>query len=143
MAKAGAINGPYVFAPDFIFEADSPYTQCFPAQTPIAISATQTKPIADIRAGDVVMSYDSKADLGRGALVPRRVVRLYRGTTEEWVKLTWNEGGEAKELIATPGHHFLDWFGRYKATGEMLKIRWATVLPITRGRASRRAGIGF
>ena len=39
------------------------------AQTPIAISPTQTKPIADIRVGDVVMSYAPTA-LGRGALVP-------------------------------------------------------------------------
>ena len=55
---------------------------------------------------DVVMSSPPTAALGRGELVPRRVVRLYRGTTEEWIKLSWNEGGEAKELIATPGHHF-------------------------------------
>ncbi len=45
----------------------------FGTKSRVASGSTQTKPIADIRAGDVVMSYDSKADLGRGALVPRRV----------------------------------------------------------------------
>lgn len=76
--------------------------RCFPADTPIAISATETRPIADIRVGDTVLAFDPSGDLGRGPLVPRRVVRLYRNTTDEWVKLTWREGGEAKELIATP-----------------------------------------
>lgn len=81
-----------------------PPPECFPAHTPIAISLTQTRPISDIRIGDTVLAFDPAADLGRGALVPRKVVRLYRNTTDEWVKLTWAEGGEAKELIATPGH---------------------------------------
>ncbi len=85
---------------------------CFPAHTPIAISLSETRPISDIRVGDTVLDFDPAADLGRGALVPRKVVRLYRNTTEEWVKLTWAEGGEAKELIATPGHHFLERFSR-------------------------------
>ena len=101
--------------------------RCFPAQTPIVISPTQTKPIADIRVGDVVMSYAPTA-LGRGALVPRRVVRLYRNTTQEWVKLTWAEGGEAKELIATPGHNFLDRFGSFPTIEEMLENGKATVV---------------
>jgi hypothetical protein len=78
----------------------------FGTKSRVVAGAAQTKPISDIRVGDAVMSYDSEADLGRGALVPRRVVRVYRNTTEEWVKLTWAEGGEAKELISTPGHHF-------------------------------------
>ena len=96
-------------------------TRCFPAQTPIAISATQTKPIEDICLGDTVLSFDPAADLGRGALVARKVVRLYRNTTEEWVKLTWTEGGEAKELISTPSHHFLDQFGNFPTIEEMLE----------------------
>jgi hypothetical protein len=61
-------------------------------------------------------------------LVPRKVVRLYRNTTEEWVKLTWVEGGEQKELIATPGHHFLDRFGHFPTIEEMLVNDRATVV---------------
>ena len=102
--------------------------RCFPAHTPIAISLTETRPISDIRVGDTVLAFDPSADLGRGALVPRKVVRLYRNTTEEWVKLTWAEGGEQKELIATPGHHFLDRFGSFPTIEEMLQNGRATVV---------------
>jgi hypothetical protein len=102
--------------------------QCFPASTPITISLTETRPISDIRVGDTVLAFDPAADLGRGALVPRKVVRLYRNTTDEWVKLTWVEGGEAKELIATPGHHFLDRFGNFPTIEEMLQNGRATVV---------------
>ena len=101
---------------------------CFPAHTPISVSPTETRPISDIRVGDTVLAFDPAADLGRGALVPRKVVRLYRNTTEEWVKLTWAEGDEQKELIATPGHHFLDRFGTFPTIEEMLESGKATVV---------------
>jgi hypothetical protein len=102
--------------------------QCFPATTPITISPSETRPISDIRVGDTVLAFDPAADLGRGALVSRKVVRLYRNTTEEWVKLTWVEGGEAKELITTPGHHFLDRFGQFPTIEGMLQNGRATVV---------------
>ena len=41
--------------------------QCFPATTPIQTSPTQSKPISEIRVGDVVMAFDPAADQGRGA----------------------------------------------------------------------------
>jgi hypothetical protein len=102
--------------------------KCFSADTPIAISLTETRPISDIHVGDTVLAFDPAADLGRGALVPRKVVRLYRNTTEEWVRLTWAEGGEAKELVTTPGHHFLDRFGNFPTIEEMLENGRATVV---------------
>ncbi|OOY18670.1 hypothetical protein BMI86_19990 [Thioclava sp. DLFJ5-1] len=102
--------------------------KCFPAATPIAISLTETRPISDIRVGDTVLAYDPAAGLGQEDLVPRKVVRLYRNTTEEWVKLTWSEGGQQKELIATPGHHFLDRFGNFTTIEEMLENGKATVV---------------
>jgi len=83
------------------------------------ISATATKPISDIRVGDTVLAFDPAADHGRGALVARKVVRIYRNATDEWVKLTWEEDGETRELIATPGHHFLDRFGNFPTIEEM------------------------
>ncbi len=101
---------------------------CFPAATPIAVSLTETRPISDIRVGDTVLAFDPSADLGRGALVPRKVVRLFRNTTDEWVKLTLSEDGEQKELVTTPGHHFLDRFGNYPTIGEMLENGRATVV---------------
>ena len=56
------------------------------------------------------------------------MVRLYRNSTDEWVKLTWSEGGEARELVATPGHHFLDRFGNFPTIEEMLESGRATVV---------------
>jgi hypothetical protein len=101
---------------------------CFPASTPIQISLTQTKPISDIRIGDTVLAFDPAADLGRGALVPRRVVRLYRNSTVVWVRLSWTEGNAAKELIATPGHHFLDRFGHFPTLDDMIRSGRATAV---------------
>ena len=95
--------------------------QCFPSFTPIQISKTETKPISEIRVGDTVMSFDPAADGGRGALVPKRVKRLFRNTTTEWIKLTWLENGEAKELVATPGHHMLDKTGAFTRLDRMLQ----------------------
>jgi hypothetical protein len=45
--------------------------------------------------------------------VPKRVKRLFRNSTTEWIKLTWLENGEAKKLVATPGHHMLDKTGAF------------------------------
>jgi len=33
---------------------------------------------------------------GRGALVPRRVVWIYRNVIREWVRLTWEENGAVR-----------------------------------------------
>ena len=94
----------------------------------LVLSGARQKPISEIKLGDTVLAFDPAADLGRGGLVPRKVVRLYRNTTEEWVTLTWSEGGEAKELVATPGHHFLDQFGNFPTIEEMLENGQATVV---------------
>jgi len=92
------------------------------------VSLSETKPISDIRVGDTVLAFDPAADQGRGALAPRKVVRIYRNTTTEWVRLSWEEDGEAKELIATPGQHFLDRFGNFPTIEEMLEDGRAMVV---------------
>ena len=103
-------------------------TKCFSADTPITMANGSARPIEDIRVGDTVLAFDASADHGRGALGPRKVVRLYHNTTTEWIKLTWSEAGEAKELISTPGHHFLDQFGQFPTIEEMLREGQATVV---------------
>jgi hypothetical protein len=94
---------------------EHPWTamRCFTGETSVMMSDGQSKAIKNIKVGDVVMSFDPAADGGRGALVPKRVKRLFRNTTTEWIKLTWLENGEAKELVATPGHHMLDKTGAF------------------------------
>jgi hypothetical protein len=65
-----------------------------------ALASTETScPVcseASARVGvvDTARAFAPAADRDRRALVPRKVVRLYRNTTEEWVRLTWAEGGE-------------------------------------------------
>ncbi|HGG59712.1 MAG TPA: hypothetical protein ENK26_07330, partial [Gammaproteobacteria bacterium] len=83
-----------VFDTYTLWEVDE--NKCFPASTPIAISATETRPIRDIRVGDTVLAFDPTADLGRGALVPRRVVRIHRNATREWVRPGRAESGAAR-----------------------------------------------
>lgn len=104
-----------------------PFGRCFPAQTQIQTSATTCAPISDLRVGDIVMAFDPRADNGRGALVPKRVKRLYRNTTTEWIRLRWFDG-EERELITTPGHHFLDQFGQFPTIAEMVRNGRTTVV---------------
>ena len=60
-----------------------------------------------------MLAFDPAADQGRGAMVPKRVKRLFRNTTTEWIKLTWLVDGQPQELVATPGHHMLDKSGGF------------------------------
>lgn len=107
-----ALDGPYQVHKYFIDRAMN-YARCFTGDTAIMLADGQPKAIRDIKVGDVIMSFDPSADSGRGALVPKRVKRLFRNTTTEWIKLTWLEDGEQKKLVATPGHHMLDKTGAF------------------------------
>lgn len=93
---------------------------CFPSFTLIQTGLGAWKPISEISVGDVVLALDPSSYLGRGELVPRRVTKVYRNTTTEWIKLSWVENGEAKELFATPGHHFLDELGQFPPLEDMM-----------------------
>lgn len=110
------------------YEGNGLLDQCFPGSTSIQISETETCPISSIRVGDTVMAFDPSQNMGRGALVPRKVVRLYRGVTQEWVRLTWVEGSDRKELITTPGHNFLNRFGTFSTIEEMLQDNSTTLV---------------
>ena len=102
-------------------------TECFPAHTRIQTSRTTSTAISALRVGDVVLAFDARADKGRGALVPRRVTRLYRNTTTDWIRLSWVDG-TARKVITTPGHHFLDELGGFPTTPEMTRTGSATVV---------------
>jgi len=81
-----------------------------------------------VQPGDIVLSFDPAAENGRGGLSPKRVVRTFTNITEEWLRLTWVENGEEKELVTTPGHHFLDRFGGFPQIEAMLADGSATVI---------------
>lgn len=101
---------------------------CFPGDTLIQVSQDTWKKIKHIDVGDVVVAFDGSANFGRSNLVPRRVTRLFRNVTTEWLKLTWTEAGNLRELICTPGHHFLDRFGNFPPIDKMIAAGRATVV---------------
>ncbi|MGO6829808.1 hypothetical protein ACC786_20835 [Rhizobium ruizarguesonis] len=105
--------------------------KCFPGSTPVQISALESRAISDLRIGDIVLAFDPGVDVGRGQLAPRRVMRLFRNVTTEWVKLSWAEAGEQRELVSTPGHHFLDRFGNFLPIQEMIESGRATVILVS------------
>ncbi len=61
------------------------------------------------------------------ALVPRRVTRLYRNTTTEWIRLRWFDG-TARAVITTPGHQFLDELGGFPTIEERARTGSAAVV---------------
>ncbi|AQZ53821.1 Hemolysin, plasmid (plasmid) [Martelella mediterranea DSM 17316] len=60
--------------------------------------------------------------------MPKRVVRLYRNETTEWVRLSWGEDDAARELVVTPGHRFLTERGTFEKIGDMVAEGRATVV---------------
>ncbi len=93
---------------------------CFTSETRVRISTGCSVPIAAIRPGDLVLSFDPLADNGHGALVPKMVVRTFTNITEEWLRLTWTENGEHKELVTTPGHEFLTAHGGFPRIEQLM-----------------------
>lgn len=100
--------------------------KCFAAGTLIDIPGGQI-PIEKISIGDLVLSYDPKAEGGLGGLMAQRVVRLFRNDTKEWYRLTWMEKGVDQTMIVTPEHHILCPDGlfrplRFLASGRLIDL---------------------
>lgn len=100
---------------------------CFPSGTAV-LTVNGPASIDSLVPGDLVLSFDPSADFGRGALVPKRLVRLFHNETEEWLRLSWREGGEERELTVTPGHRFLDAEGRFRRIDEIIEDAAPTVV---------------
>lgn len=102
--------------------------ECFNGSTQIQTNVNVSKAISELHVGDTILAFDPNADAGRGALVPRRVMRLYRNTTTEWIRLSWMENEETRELVTRPGHHFLDQFGEFPPIEALIAQGRATVV---------------
>jgi hypothetical protein len=81
---------------------------CFPRGTAILLADGQTGAIDALAIGDEVLAYDSV-----GTLHPKKVSRLFENITDSWIRLS-------NGLTVTPGHHFLDAFGRFRTIEEIL-----------------------
>ncbi len=87
--------------------------RCFVAGTLITMADGTKKPIEEIDAGDMVMSFDPDAENGLGALVPGKVTRTFRNTTRVLIDL-WG-------LRVTPGHEFLADRGEWMSVADILR----------------------
>ncbi|WP_084798367.1 LysM peptidoglycan-binding domain-containing protein [Pleomorphomonas koreensis] len=129
---------------DYLSKAGSPIgnilqgVQCFPPSTTIHTRNLGLIPISELSVGEEVLSFGNDQS-GRGDLVPRRVTRLFRNITTEWVILNWQETGETRELTCTPSHHFLDEFGNFPTIGDILKRNGGTeaTIVLADGRLQR------
>lgn len=104
-------------------------THCFPSDTRIHTANQNSKAINIVQIGDFVLAFDPKANSGRGDLVTRRVTRLFRNITQEWLNLS-------NGMTVTARHRFLNEFGAFeeaqsicarggfmvKADGSFLKV---------------------
>lgn len=102
--------------------------KCFPGNVLVSLSDGSETEISNVRVGDSVLAFDPSLNGGRGDLVPRRVTRVFRNATQEWYRLSWSGRSGPKELVVTPGHHFLDQFGAFPQIEEMIEAGKATVV---------------
>jgi hypothetical protein len=86
---------------------------CFIAGTPILMADGTEKPIEEIGAGDMVMSFDPHAEEGLGAWVPQEVTRTFVNTTRVLIDL--------HGLKVTPGHEFLSDKGEWMTIANILR----------------------
>ena len=123
------------------------------------LSGIWQKPIEEILPGDLVVSFDAE-----GNLVPGRVDKLFRNTTQEFVRLSFDkpearggvtaEGREQEarkgaaltgkrdshgDLVATPGHRFLTETGDFLEIGHMLRLGGGRVKLVDKARNKSKA----
>ncbi|HEY8576840.1 MAG TPA: LysM peptidoglycan-binding domain-containing protein [Devosia sp.] len=94
--------------PSFQLDPD----HCFHGETQILVAGGGTKPIKDVRIGDVVLAFDP-TDGGKGPLVGRTVVRLFQNITDSFYKL--DDG-----TLVTPGHWYLSAAGGFVEAAKMV-----------------------
>ncbi|EPR20198.1 hypothetical protein L907_27000 [Agrobacterium sp. C13] len=97
------------------FKRDIGPLHCFAQGTPILMFDGASKPIEDIVVGDIVASFAAM-----GELEPRKVTRLFRNKTDEWVEL--KNGLDGDTLLATPGHEFLRQDGTFVPLSQLLDV---------------------
>ena len=71
--------------------------KCFKEGTPV-VTEEGLKPIEEVKVGDKVLAYDEAT----GEQAYKKVVRLFRNTTEEWYHICAN----GEEIVCTGGHPF-------------------------------------
>lgn len=94
---------------------------CFPAGTAIRLFDGETRPVERLRLEEVVYSYDPDAQTPAAVGLPKRVTNLFQNITDSWIVLS-------NGLTVTPGHHFLDAFGKFRTIEDILRTDSQIVL---------------
>jgi hypothetical protein len=89
------------------------FEKCFLGSTLILTPDTNFVEISSLVPGDLVLSFAPSGASSRTPLSPKKVVRTFANITEEWLRLSWTEDGEEKELVTTPSHQFLSAHGGF------------------------------
>jgi len=89
---------------------------CFAAGTLISMADGTHKRVEHIVPGDVVLAFDPIQGPCEAPLVPRRVLKTFKGETKEWYVIRPSIPGIAhfEPIKVTPGHHFLTEDGTFK-----------------------------
>ncbi len=94
--------------------------ECFLAGTPILMADGSQKPIEQISVGDWILAFDAQVNLGRGELVPARVLRLFKNITESIIDL--------HGVYVTPSHLFLAENGSFEKISSIIERNGCYVL---------------
>lgn len=89
---------------------------CFPAGTLIEMADGSSLPIEEVREADWVMSFDPSTL----TKIPKQVVRLFHGETNEWIVLDFEIDGDQRQLTTTPNHPFLKPDGTFAPIAELI-----------------------
>ncbi len=92
--------------------SDKAPPRCFLPGTPILLADGTEKPIEQVRIGDLVLAFDARSALGRGALVLRPVTRTFQNITQTIIDL--------RGTRRTPGHVCLTDDGRFETIAAIL-----------------------
>jgi YD repeat-containing protein len=116
--------------------------RCFPGATLVAQPDGLSKRIDDLDIGEAVLTFNSYADGGRGALVSGVVTRLFENLTQEWLSIALPpDDGKPRRLVATPGHEMLRPEGGFARLDEMVRWDSSGAAPL-RGEAGAQPSTG-
>ncbi len=103
---------------DDVFKGIFGIERCFAPGTLIKLWDGAQKPVELLTPADEVVTYNNI-----GTPVPGRVTKLFRNTTSEFIRLSFDD---REDLVATPGHRFLTETGDYMEIGHMLRLGGGT-----------------
>ncbi|MFI5867849.1 polymorphic toxin-type HINT domain-containing protein [Streptomyces sp. NPDC051546] len=119
----------------------NPVGDSFPAGTPVVMADGSSRPIEDVRIGDMVLSTDPET----GVTGPRKVLNtIYTPDDRDFTDITLESGSGEGKLTVTD-HHLFWTENTWKWTpagelnaGDTLRMRWVSPVSVSRIRTPHR-----